>query len=756
MIFRVLLSTLLTAVTCAAADPYAAADSLAARTKDKVWGDRVEVRFSEGGMSYQVNGAQGPEYFTVDLTTGAKQPVAKETLPAWQPQSLQPTRERRSRANGTATRVTFQNDTADVIQIYWLDPQGQPMCYAAVNAGKSTTQDTYAGHIWQARDAQDQPLGNFAATESPALAIITSKPPPSPAKAKPAAAPPPRGKIRFQDDNAFLQLPGQPEIALTKDGTPQHSYRGPVVWAGTFVALYQVEPVEERLVHYIESSPADQLQPKHSTKPYAKPGDAIDHPRVCLFDSATQRQIPVRDALFPNPWSLDQLTASADGHAFRVLYNQRGHQVLRLLEIEAATGTVRTLAQETPRTFVDYTNKVWHHFLHDDTTLLWMSERDGDNHLYRIDTTTGHTQPLTTGPWMVRKVDDVREAEGTLWFTAMGVRPGQDPYFKHLCRVNLDGSHFTILTEGHGSHHWEFSPDRKYFIDRWSRVDQPTITELRSTADGHLITELAAGNFTALTATGWQAPEPFVAKGRDGTTDIYGIICRPTNYDPHQHYPVVEKIYAGPQDFFVPKEFSLRTHDRELSELGCILVQMDGMGTNWRGKAFHDVCWKNLADAGFPDRIAWLRAAARMHPEMDLSRMGIYGGSAGGQNALRALIDHGDFYHASVADCGCHDNRMDKIWWNEQWMGWPVGPEYEASSNVAQAHKLQGHIFLTWGEMDHNVDPSSSMQVVHALMKAGKAVEMFITPGADHGSGESPYLHHQRMAFFQRWLELGK
>ncbi|MCC6880629.1 MAG: S9 family peptidase, partial [Verrucomicrobiales bacterium] len=198
--------------------------------------------------------------------------------------------------------------------------------------------------------------------------------------------------------------------------------------------------------------------------------------------------------------------------------------------------------------------------------------------------------------------------------------------------------------------------------------------------------------------------------------------------------------------------FRLLTHDREIGEMGFILVQIDGMGTNWRGKAFHDVCWKNLGDSGFPDRIAWMRAAAQQHPEMDLSRVGIYGGSAGGQSALRALIDHGDFYRAAVADCGCHDNRMDKIWWNEQWMGWPVDKAYEDSSNVVQAHRMQGHLLLTWGELDSNVDPSSSMQVVNALIQKDKDFDMLIVPGAGHGIGESPYLHRRRMAFFQRWL----
>jgi dipeptidyl aminopeptidase/acylaminoacyl peptidase len=213
---------------------------------------------------------------------------------------------------------------------------------------------------------------------------------------------------------------------------------------------------------------------------------------------------------------------------------------------------------------------------------------------------------------------------------------------------------------------------------------------------------------------------------------------------------VVEAIYAGPQGSFVPKTFTGAA--QPLAELGFIVVQIDGMGTNWRSKAFHDVCWKNLADAGFPDRIAWMKAAAQKYPYMDLSRVGVFGGSAGGQNALGAVLLHGDFYKAAAADCGCHDNRMDKIWWNEQWMGYPIGEHYAQNSNVTHVKNLKGKLLLTVGELDMNVDPASTMQVVNALIKENKDFEFIIFPGAGHGIGESPYGVRRRMDFFVRAL----
>ena len=221
-----------------------------------------------------------------------------------------------------------------------------------------------------------------------------------------------------------------------------------------------------------------------------------------------------------------------------------------------------------------------------------------------------------------------------------------------------------------------------------------------------------------------------MAKGRDGRTDIWGVIVKPTNFDPAKKYPVIENIYAGPQSSFVPKSFAAYNAMQAQAELGFIVVQIDGMGTSNRSKAFHDVAWKNLKDAGFPDRLLWHKAAAAKYPWYDISRVGLYGTSAGGQNALGGLLFFPDFYKVAVSAAGCHDNRMDKIWWNEQWMGWPIGREYAESSNVDNAYRLQGKVQLVVGEMDQNVDPASTFQVVNQLIKHNKDFELLVIPGA--------------------------
>jgi dipeptidyl aminopeptidase/acylaminoacyl peptidase len=433
-------------------------------------------------------------------------------------------------------------------------------------------------------------------------------------------------------------------------------------------------------------------------------------------------------------------------------YNQRGHQVYRVISIDAATAVPRLLITEDPKTFFCYSGKKFRQDLGDGAEIVWMSERDGWNHLYLYDGRTGALKnQITKGDWVVRGVVQVDEKARQVYFSASGMSAGQDPYFVHFYRINLDGTGLTPFTEADANHNVVFSSDSKYYIDTYSRIDLPPVLELRSTADRKAET-LERADLTELMRAGWKPPEVFVAKGRDGKTDIYGVIVRPTNFDPAKKYPVLENIYAGPQGSFVPKSFAAFNAMQAMqatAEIGFIVVQIDGMGTSNRSKAFHDVAWQNLKDAGFPDRILWHTAVAARYPYYDITRVGLYGTSAGGQNSLGGLLFFPEFYKAAVSAAGCHDNRMDKIWWNEQWMGWPIGPQYADSSNVDHAHKLQGKVLLIVGEMDQNVDPASTYQVVNQLIKHNKDFELLVIPGAGHSSGGA-YGEHKRYDFFTR------
>lgn len=574
-----------------------------------------------------------------------------------------------------------------------------------------------------------------------------------------------KGDAFIQNYNVYLRAVGSHESApLTYDGSEGSAYTlQSVVWSpdSKKIAVYRVTPGYRRLVRYVESSPADQLQPKYMERTYPKPGDVLDLREPVLIDVEARKATRVEPALFPNAYQLTALTWRKDSHAFTFEYNQRGHQVYRVIEVSALTGAPRVVISEEPKTFFNYrtangslsdSGKKFRFDVADGKEVIWMSERDGWNHLYLYDGASGKVKnQITKGSWVVRSVETVDETKRQIWFLASGMEPGQDPYFTHHYRINFDGSGLIKLTDADGTHATTFSGDSTYYLDMWARVDLAPVTALRRTSDRKTLMDVERSDLAALSAAGWRAPEVFVAKGRDGVTDIWGVIFRPTNFDSTKKYPVIENIYAGPQGSFVPKSFSAVNPMRNLAELGFIVVQIDGMGTSNRSKAFQDVAWRDLGDAGFPDRILWHKALAAKHPWYDISRVGVYGTSAGGQNAMGAMLFHPEFYKAAVSAAGCHDNRMDKIWWNEQWMGWPIGPQYAASSNVVNAGKLQGQLMLIVGELDTNVDPSSTMQVVNALIKANKSFDLLVIPGADHTNG-GPYGERKRNDFFVHHL----
>jgi dienelactone hydrolase len=568
----------------------------------------------------------------------------------------------------------------------------------------------------------------------------------------PRVSPDSQWEATVRNFNVYVRRVGAKDgFFLSSDGSDGNAYAArSIAWSpdSKRIAAYRVRPGFRREVHYVESSPEDQLQPKHSSRLYNKPGDVLDVEQPMLFELATKRQIVVDNALFPNAYDMTPLEWRKDGRAVVFEYNQRGHQVYRVIEIDATSGKTRAVIDEQSPTFVEYSGKHFRYDVADGREIVWMSERDGWNHLYLYDGLTGKVkQQITKGPWVVRGVEKVDTLARQIWFQASGMYAGKDPYFVHSYRINFDGSGLIAMTDADAMHNVSYSADMKYFVDIWSRIDQPPVFELRRTSDRSLVMEVERTDASALYALGWKPPEVFVSKGRDGKTDIWGVIIRPTNFDPARKYPVVENIYAGPHGSFVPKTFSAaQLGMQQIADLGFIVVQIDGMGTSNRSKAFHDVAWKNLADAGFPDRILWHKAVAAKYPYYDIERVGIYGTSAGGQSSMGALLFHPEFYKVAVSAAGCHDNRMDKIWWNEQWMG-EIGPHYAASSNVDNAYRLQGKLLLIVGEMDRNVDPSSTLQVANALIKAKKTFDLLVIPGADHTSG-GEYGDRKRWDFF--------
>ncbi len=582
----------------------------------------------------------------------------------------------------------------------------------------------------------------------------------------------PDGRYQAQVTQYNLQVTDQAGTVVfrSKDGRAEQFYDPESVqWApdSSALVIMRVLPGEQRLINRVLSAPASQLEPKTITQLYPKPGDAVDLDQPVLVRLAGKTAVDIPAALFPAPYRIDSLAWQQDSRSFSFRYTERGHQRMRLIRVDADTAQATALVTDDSPTFVNMWAAFHQPLQQGGQGIVWLSERDGWAHLYRTDAAGQATQQLTKGHWRVRNVLAVDENAGLIWFTASGYYPQQDPYYEHLFRVGLDGSNLTALTTANAHHEVVLSPDRQHYIVRYSRPDLPYVAELRRSSDGALLRELARADISRLTAAGFRPPEPFVAKGRDGNTDIWGLMVKPRDFDPEQRYPVIENIYAGPHDSFVPKSFwPFGFHAggdkvigmQALADLGFIVVQIDGMGTANRSKAFHDIAWQDLVDSGFPDRILWHQAAAKQFPWYSIDGgMGIYGASAGGQSTVAALLLHPQFYKVGVAYAGCYDNRMDKISWNEQWLGYPVGPQYAASSVVEQAHLLQGRLLLINGEQDSNVDPASTMQLVDALIRAGKDFDLLIVPGGGHSVGRSTgpirYIQRRQFDFFLRHLK---
>ncbi|MBS1705279.1 MAG: prolyl oligopeptidase family serine peptidase [Armatimonadetes bacterium] len=567
-----------------------------------------------------------------------------------------------------------------------------------------------------------------------------------PASHSPVASPDGKWIARIDGLNVVACRNGDPERPLTVDGSA-NGYYARLTWSpdSKYLVAVRVHPGDRKLVHLIQSSPAPWGPAVLSSRIYDRPGDKVDTFDVVRLDPSGRKKPAFAEGIDYSdlPW----FRPRTDG-ALAYEKMDRGYGRFRILKLDLESAKTTAIVDDQSKTFVDSTALI-RHYLNSSDEIIYSSEKDGWHHLYLADGKGNSTQ-ITKGEWVVRDLISVDEKERSMVFSASGMVAGEDPYYIHYYRISFDGSQRVPLTPEPGNHSAQFSPDGKTLLDTYSTVERAPVHELRSATTGSKISLLEKADIEQLTHSDWRAPQQFVAKGRDGTTDIYGLVFRPTNFDPTKRYPVVEDIYAGPQDSFVPKSFSPDFYQQRLAELGFIVVKIDGMGTRNRSKAFHDVCYKNLADAGFPDRILWMKALAATDPSVDLDRVGIFGTSAGGQNAAGAVLFHPEFYKVAVASCGCHDNRLDKIWWNEQWMGL-IGPHYGANSNIENASKLEGNLLLIVGELDSNVPPESTYRLAAALQVSGKEFELVVIPNSDHTAG-GIYGERKRRDFLVRHL----
>jgi dipeptidyl aminopeptidase/acylaminoacyl peptidase len=373
--------------------------------------------------------------------------------------------------------------------------------------------------------------------------------------------------------------------------------------------------------------------------------------------------------------------------------------------------------------------------------------------MYLVDGLSGVLKrQITRGSWVVRDVPYFDEDICSACFLAGGMEPGQDPYYRHLYRVSIDSGELAALTPEVGDHDTVFSPSGRYFVDCCGQADGSTVTTLRR-ANGEIVCDLETGDFSALLARGWRFPEPFQFIARDGVTDLYGTILFPTDFDLSQKYPVLDDTYGWNQMIHVLKTYpedGYGLYDywmpQALAELGFIVVLMDGMGTTYRSKTFHDVSYKNQADGGLPDHILGLRKLAAERPYMDLGRVGIYGHSGGGFNTARALLKYPDFFHVGVSSASPHDLRLYI----------PMSDETEAEiksvDNTILAGNLRGKLLLMHGELDDNVHPSSTLKLVNALIEANADFDLLIQPNRNHNNCMDPYYVRRLWDYFVTYL----
>jgi dipeptidyl aminopeptidase/acylaminoacyl peptidase len=565
------------------------------------------------------------------------------------------------------------------------------------------------------------------------------------------------------------------EMQLTRDGEKGYDYATPLPSLAVMVRQGTQEPRTDPSVQWAPDSsklatfrldsrnagrftslqfvPPDQMRPKAFTYAYALPGEALPKAQAIVFDVLSEKRTDVQagpfDAYYGAP---PQPRWFKDSKRFYYLWEERGYKAAGLREVDADTGAVHEMMTDRAEPNTDAYN-LDYEVIGEGAEVLWASDRDGWMHIYLYNAKSGQlVNQVTRGNWDVTSIVHVDEAGRQIYFAAGGREAGEDPYLAHLYRVRFDGSGLELLTPENANHTIQFSPDGKYFVDNISRIDLPTKTVLRRPPDGSTAMPLEDTDVSALIKMGWKFPEPFKGKAADGTTDIYGAIWRPTNFDPSRKYPVIEYTYTGPHSHFVPKTFNqaLGT-EQSMAELGFILVMVDGRGTTGRSREFHNYSYRNLGGA-FEDHVALIRQMAAKYPYMDLTRVGIYGTSAGGYGSAHAMLAFPEFYKVCVSTSGDHDPRLDKAVWNEAFQGYPVDASYVNDSNVTMAPRLQGHLLLEHGDIDDNVNPVETMRFADALMKANKDFDMLFVPNMAHGEGTNLYLVRRRWDYFVKNL----
>ena len=487
-------------------------------------------------------------------------------------------------------------------------------------------------------------------------------------------------------------------------------------------------------------------------------------------------------------WSVER------GQAF-IVARTIGSKRLSLFSTDLTTGESRALIEEVAETHamsntVEY-NKGNFRVIGDGAEVIWYSDREGSGHLYLYDGQTGELKnSITSGNWLVQDIHEVDEARREIYFTAGAREAGRDPYYRNLYRASFDGGEITLLTEEDADHF--FPPDmtdmfvmlfsiprpaslintsQDVFIDTWSTVDTPPVTALRSTRDGSLICILEEADASALYEAGWLAPVRQAVKAADGETDIYTVYFPPKKSLPNDKHPVIDAVYGGPQVIVAPRNFMEAVMARNpigrhaLTRLGFAVVTTDGRGTPLRDNAFRDAGYVEFTRVGIEDHMAAINQLADKYPEMDTSRVGIYGWSWGGTFTAQAMLSQPDFYHAGITGAGVYDYAA-------------LYPGFEANTGVPKyaddgqirtrpdekpynfeklditrlAGNLKGKMLIIYGDMDENVPQNQAFRLIDALIKANKPYDLMYLPNRPHSGVTDNYVIQRQLDYFVEHL----
>ena len=499
---------------------------------------------------------------------------------------------------------------------------------------------------------------------------------------------------------------------------------------------------------------------------YPLPGDAVipmierviievDQPKVIKIQvPADPHRASLSDDI-ASSGTFDDVDWTADGSELAFLSTSRDHKDEKFRIADAATGAVREVFEEKVATqYESGWGAINWRYLAKTKEIIWFSERDNWGHLYLYDATTGQVKnQITKGEWVVTRLLDVDEQKRQLYFEADGTDK-KNPYFSHLFRIGFDGKHLTDLTPAEGNHQAIFAPGGKYIVDTYSQPDVPPVTVLRDFNGKQLLT-LETADVSRLVATGWRAPIPFSVKAHDGKTDIYGLLFTPPNADPNKKYPIIDYIYPGPQGGSVGSwSFAASRGDcNALTELGFVVVAIEGTSNPLRSKSFHDMSYGNMAENTLPDQVTGIRQLAQQYTYIDTNRVGIWGHSGGGFATAGAMFRYPDFFKVGISESGNHENLNYEDDWGERYDGLVSNADYAAQANENLAKNLKGKLLLAHGLMDDNVPPGNTLLVVEALEKAGKDYDLIVFPNSAHGYGQySFYMMRRRWDYFVKNL----